>query len=86
MFELKFFVALTVLSSACLIGLGQGRPYLLSSSYGYHPAAFFNLYPSDNSPHGVFQHLTNLDKLIADAFYLPVGRVLGGADFMGTMS
>lgn len=85
MFKLKFTVALTVLSSAFLIGFSYGSP-LFSSSYGIHGAGFFPFFSSDPTPKGQYEHWVNLAKLIANAYFLPVGRVLGAGDYVGTYS
>lgn len=86
MFGLKFFVALTAMSSACLIEFSQSKPFFLRGGYGIHPAFASILYPHDNTLQGQWSHYKMIRDVIRDKFYLNVGMVPGLLESMGTFS
>lgn len=83
MFGLKFFVTLTVLSSACLIHFTQSKPLFFRSNYGIHGGYFSNLYPQSNTAQAKLDHEAMLRRLIVDRFYVNDGSVVPN---MGTFS
>lgn len=75
MSELKFFVALAVLNSACLIEFTQSKPLFFKSVYGTHGGYFHNLYPQSNTLRAKLDHELMLRKLIVDKFYVNDGII-----------
>lgn len=85
--NMKFFVALTLLTTAYLIEDGHCRPNFLSGQgYGLHPAFASILYPVANTLRGAWEHYIRIKNIIRDKYFVNEGTMPGAPNTMGTFS